>query len=223
MPALPRDDVARRRASEAARPAECLTLIFGGLPTDGFTASTGAGTGAADAVAGCDALLAEDACSACAAGACLPPAVSVRTRSALCTADLPRVDIALRRASDAARALEPDAAGAAASSGAYCLRAGADCVRAGAGCVRAGADRERSCVAAEDTVASAALPPLLIAWRLAITSSRVLCVVAVCAIVNPVESTFHPVSRACNPQAWSAVVYQLRPSKTTNAEPWLWV
>ena len=207
MPALPRDDVAIRRASEAARPAECLTLIFGGLPKDGFSDGAGVATGAASTSAG-ETPLPEVAFTSCAAGGCLPPAAAVRTRSALCTADLPRVDIAVRRASDAARALEPCDVDAAA-------KAGADWILAGVG-----AGTAVVCVeAAGDTFASAALPPLLMAWRLAITRSRVLCVVAVCAIVNPVESTFHPVTRACIPQARIAVVYQPRPSYTTKAEP----
>ena len=167
-------------------------LIFGRLPMAGLVTGAGAGaaTGAAAAAAG-GASLPEEAWTACAAGGCLPPAVAVRIRSTLCTADLPPVDIALRRASDASRALEPGTVDGAA-------RTGADCVRAGAVCVSAGADRVRPGVPAEDAVPSAALPPVLMAWRLAITSSRVLCVVvAVCAIVNPVESTFHPVTRAC--------------------------
>jgi len=170
-----------RRASDAARPAECFTLTFGVLPITGFRIGAGAAV-----VAGAEAAAVS---TFCAAGCCLP-AVTVRIRSALCTAALPAVDIALRRASDAERALEPGAVDAAA-------RTGADCVRAGADCVFAGADRARSVAPAEDAVPNAALPPVLMAWRLAITSSRVLCVVAVCPIVNPVESTFHPVIHAC--------------------------
>jgi hypothetical protein len=92
------------------------------------------------------------------------------------------VDIALRRASDAARALEPCDGDAAAAG----IRA--DLVGTSAAVVFV--------EPAEDTFPSVALPPLLMARRLAITRSRVLCVVAVCAIVNPVESTFHPVIHA---------------------------
>ncbi|MGB5337576.1 MAG: hypothetical protein WBO06_00620 [Gammaproteobacteria bacterium] len=177
-PALPLLDIVWRRAMEAARPL----------------------------LAGADALGREGATLVCAGAAVdidpLPPDVAMRLRSPPCRPVLPLLDIAKRRAMEAAR---PLAAGAAEAF------------------ARPGADAAMDCVvAADDTAACAALPPLLIARRLASTSSRVLWVVAVCAIVNPVESAFI-LSPAPGCYRAPEPMPQPRPSNTTKAAPWLWV
>ncbi|MDH3871286.1 MAG: hypothetical protein OEU44_03635, partial [Gammaproteobacteria bacterium] len=189
------------------------------------------------------------------AGAALPPDVAVRVRSSPCRPALPLLDIAKRRAMEAARPLVAGAAAALERTGATLACAGAADVAArvrsllckpvlplldiakrrameaarplvagaAAAFARAGADAAVDCVVpADDTAASAVLPPLLMARRLASTSSRVLWVVAVCAIVNPVESAFI-LSPAPGSYRAPEPMPQPRPSNTTKAAPWLWV
>jgi hypothetical protein len=215
MPALPRDDWARRRASAAALPGFWAIAGRAGRRMRGR--ATAAAGGVTDAWSPQSPLPPQPqphpslACVSglTAAATCLAPGLvsGPRTRSVVLTASLPWVDMARRRSSEALRALLPALATAPPRTDVRELGAGAGAAVAEA-------------VFAPDRLPSAALPPLDIALRLANASALPLFAFAVAAIVFPASINLYPRPRSRG--LYVHRVDQLRPSWTTKHTPWLW-
>ena len=218
IPALPRVDCARRRASEAERPG--LATAAGRLalrtllrPFDRATVPGDASLprrsplqpqpqSPAFAVEACSEGFTAFAAAACSA---------LRTRSVLDTATLPRVDIALRRASEAARPPAP-ADGRAAEEARGVAAVVGSCTFDG-----------RGAAPADAAAVKAALPEPDMARRRAKASCRPLkpCALPRCVMLPPVCHYLLPTPSG--PSYPSCPRAQVRPSYTTKATPWLCV